>query len=115
MATIRGTTPTITITLSGVDLSNNYRVYVTIDQNGTQITKNNIDDILTLSVKAVSDDDGTTSTKIEMVLSQSETLNFEVGKAEMQVKWINSSGTVEASDISSVEFSRALLEKVIKS
>lgn len=114
MATIRGTTPIFTISISGIDLSKNYRVYVTIDQNGTQLTKNSYDNADTLSVKATTDDTGTVTTTIDMSLTQKETLNFEIGKADMQAKWIDSSGVVDASDISSVEFSRALLEEVIK-
>lgn len=114
MATIRGTTPIFTISISGIDLSKNYRVYVTIDQNGTQLTKNSYDNADTLSVKATTDDEGTVTTSIEMSLTQKETLDFEIGKADMQAKWIDSSGVVDASDISSVEFSRALLEEVIK-
>lgn len=114
MATIRGTTPIFTITISGIDLSKNYRVYVTIDQNGTQLTKDSLEDAETVTVKANTSDDGTVATTIEMSLTQKETLNFEIGKADMQAKWIDSSGVVDASDISSVEFSRALLEEVIK-
>ena len=44
MSTIRGTTPTFTINLNGVDLTQNYRVYITIDQNGTQLTKDSFYD-----------------------------------------------------------------------
>ena len=114
MATIRGTTPTFTITLNGIDLTDGYRVYVTIDQNGTQLTKNSSSNAQHMILTKLDNEDGAVSTQIDLHLTQRETLGFEVGKAEMQAKWIDAGGAVEASDISSVEFSRALLEDVIQ-
>lgn len=40
---------------------------------------------------------------------------FDTGNAEIQAKWIDVTGAVEASDISMVKFSRALLEDVVRS
>ena len=115
MATLRGTTPTFSITLNGIDLSRNYRVYVTIDQNGTQLTKDSVKDVLMVRVTRIDNDDDTVSTQIDVNLTQSETLRFEVGNADIQAKWIDETDVVEASDISQITFSRALLEDVIQS
>lgn len=115
MSTIRGTTPTFTINLNGVDLTQNYRVYITIDQNGTQLTKDSFSDAMQMNITKIEADEGSFSTQIDLHLTQEETLMFDVGNAEIQAKWIDVTGAVEASDISNVKFSRALLEDVVQS
>lgn len=112
MATIRGTTPTFTITLSGINLSEGYHVFVTIDQNGLQLTKSNTDDSMVLLSDV--NEDGETVTTINLSLTQEETLLFKVGGADVQLKWIDKTGNVSASDIGEVSFNRALLGDVIE-
>lgn len=113
MATIRGTTPTFTITLSGINLSEDYRVFVTIDQNGIQLTKSNTDDESML-ISSEENEDGEMVTTLNLSLTQEETLLFKVGGADVQLKWIDKTGNVSASDIGEVTFTKALLEDVIE-
>lgn len=112
MATIRGTTPTFTITLSGINLSEDYHVFVTIDQNGIQLTKSNTDK--SVSISSEENEDGETVTTVNLSLTQEDTLLFKVGGADVQLKWIDKTGNVSASDIGEVTFTKALLEDVIE-
>lgn len=101
---VRGTTPDFILTLRGVDLSNK-TVYVTLSQDEHQTTKSN--NKLRIEV----DEAGST---IAFSLTQIETLDLKVGKAEVQVKFIDENGYVVATNIASVNVTRALLERVIK-
>lgn len=112
MATIRGTTPTFTITLSGINLSGDYHVFATIDQSGTQLTKSNTDNSMIISSEE--NEDGEMVTTLNLSLTQEETLLFKVGGADIQLKWIDDTGNVSASDIGEVTFTKALLEDVIE-
>lgn len=106
MSTIRGTTPVFSLDLEGVDLGG-CTVFATIDQNGTQVVKSGED----LIIEDMTDAEGTT---VNVFLSQADTLEFDVGKADVQVRWINSNDEAFASEIGQVQFDRVLLEEVIE-
>ena len=114
MATRRGSTPIIALTVLGEDFSAS-TVYVTIDQNGEQLTKNSNSDSGDMWLSPIYDE--TTGerigTKINLYLSQDETLKFDVGKADVQIRWVESEGTAHVSDVQQIEFTRVLLEDVI--
>ena len=101
---IRGTTPDYILTLAGVDLTGQ-TVYVTIRQGYTVLTKTNDE----LSI--VTDAEGST---IAFSLSQQDTLGLSEGAAEIQVKFIDSTGDVQATEIASISVDKALLERVIE-
>ena len=74
MSTIRGTTPTFTINLNGVDLTQNYRIYITIDQNGTQLTKDSFSDAMQMNITKIEADEGSFSTQIDLHLTQANVI-----------------------------------------
>lgn len=79
----QGSTPTIVLTVSDYDLSFATHVWVTFDQNGTQIVRewerypesSDVNDGISVSGQIIT-----------VKLSQSETLGFDVGSVEVQAK-----------------------------
>lgn len=98
---IRGTTPTITITATGLSEISVEAAYLTIKQPGVEIEKAtpeiSVDgDILTVT------------------LSQEETLSFTAeSTAELQLRVLSKSGTAYASQIISMPVGRILKDGVI--
>ena len=121
----QGTTPIVSLTIdverdkddnivpsSVLDSCN---VYVTIDQNGEQITKSSRESSDIEITKNYSEDDPTRhiSTTVAMYLTQEETLGLEVGNARVQLRWINVIDEAFASDIATIKIDESLLEGVI--
>lgn len=108
----QGTTPIVTLEVP--QDFDNCNVYVTIDQDGTQVTKasRTSDDI---EITKHYDEDGEFDfSEVAMYLSQSETLGFEVGKARAQIRWIDFLGTAHATDIdNAVSIEESLYKEVI--
>lgn len=107
----QGTTPIVTLDVAqDFDYCN---VYVTIDQDGTQVTKasRTSPDI---EITKHYDDDGVFDYSVVAVyLQQSETLGFEVGKARAQIRWVDYLGNAYATDIQSFKINESLLAEVI--
>ena len=101
---IRGTTPDYILNVSGEDLRDK-TVYVTISQGTKKITMSN-DEIGINS-------DGTDSV-IDVRLTQEQTLGFQEGNAKIQVRFINSQGNAEATEIVGITILPVLLERVIE-
>ena len=97
----RGTTPTLTIRVTGEDFADS-TVYVTLEQGNTELTKT--DAVITPTQS------GST---IALFLTQEETLLFTEGVLGVQIRWINSSGIAQASPIKNVKIKPILLEGVI--
>lgn len=97
------------------DMFNGCDVYVTLDQDGNQVTKATTDNDGSLWLSPIYDNDTEEriGTRIRAFLSQRDTLNLDVGRAEVQFRWIKADGTAHVSDISTVTLSRVLLEEVI--
>lgn len=100
----RGTTPTLELTLTGVDSIASDTLYVTVKQSQKEITKTN--DALTVVV-------GETDTVISLYLTQQETLSLKRGTAEVQVRGISSLGDAWASDIATINIKEILKDGVI--
>lgn len=100
---IRGTTPDYILTVDA-DLSDK-TVYVTISQLRTRLTLTGDD----LSI--ATDESGST---IAIRLTQQQTLGLAVGRAEVQVKFIDAEGITRATDIRPLTVDRALLERVVE-
>ena len=121
----QGTTPIVSLTIDVVRDENgvidtstvldNCNVYVTLDQNGTQITKSSRESQDVEVTKNYDETDPTKhiSTTVSMYLSQSETLGLEVGAARVQLRWVNFIGTAYASDIANIRIDESLYEEVI--
>ena len=112
MAIRRGTTPTLTITAEGIDFTDK-TIYITIAQanNGklTKLTKTypNADGSVWIEASETASD-------INVILSQHDTLSFQPGRAEVQIRWIEEDGTAHASDIKAITLTKILLEGVIR-
>ena len=108
---MRGTTPIVTL-----DIEQNfdgYTVVATIDQDGTQVTKSSTGNDVKIT-KVYDEQSGDfLYSSVAVYLSQAETLKFDVGKARVQLRWIDVLGEAEKSDIASVDFDEVLLERVI--
>ena len=100
---IRGTTPDYILNVD-TDLTGK-TVYVTISQLRNRLTLTGDD--LTIAAS------GGAST-IAIRLTQQQTLGLAVGKAEIQVKYIASDGTTQATNIAPITVDRALLERVVE-
>jgi len=108
----QGTTPIVTLDVP--QEFDNCNVYVTIDQNGTQITKasRTSNDI---EITKHYDDNGDFSySSVAMYLTQAETLGLDVGKARTQIRWVDFIGDAYATDIGSITIDESLLEEVIE-
>lgn len=112
MATRRGTTPTITVTVNGMTFQG-YRVYVTLqDSSGTQITKNSSQPSVQKTI--IYDEAGNpVGCVVSVNLTQEETMSFVDGLIEIQLTWINSIGDVGKSDIAKTKIDRTLYEEVV--
>ena len=96
----QGTTPTIVINVNNIDVNTLKSIYVTFEQTGFILTKNK-DDI------DIIDD------QIQIRLSQEETLQFERGKCNVQLRAITNDGNEIASTIVSTNIYRILDKEVI--
>ena len=107
----QGTTPIVTL-----DVAQNFdncNVYVTVDQNGTQVTKasRTSDDI---EITKHYDENGDFDySQVAMYLRQAETLGFDIGKARVQIRWVDFIGNAYATDIKSFKIDESLLTEVI--
>lgn len=102
----RYTTPTLTLTVSGVDLSD-FDVYVTITQGDIELTKTDDD----ITVTYDSDEEKST---VAVYLTQAETGAFESRKdAKTQVNWMTSEGVRGATKIKTVHIEGNLLPEVL--
>ena len=108
----QGTTPIVTLEVAQEFDSCN--VYVTIDQNGTQITKASRESN-DIEITKTYDDEGNFSySSVAMYLTQAETLGLEVGTARTQIRWIDVLGDAYATDIGTVSIEESLLTEVIE-
>ena len=107
----QGTTPIVTLDVA--QDFDNCNVYVTLDQNGAQITKasRTSDDI---EITKHYDEDGNFSySEVAMYLSQRDTLGLDIGKARVQIRWIDFLGDAHATEIKTISIDESLLQGVI--
>lgn len=97
----RGTTPVITCTIIGADLTGS-SVYVTIQQGGVEIT------VVNPQIETTD-----TGCKITVILTQEQTLKLFKGIADIQVRWITSDETAHATDIKQLNVDKILKNGVI--
>ena len=101
---INYTTPTITLTVEGADLTGQ-DVYVTLEQSGVELTKSGAD--LTLSYE-----DGDTTIVLSLTQEESAAFDYEK-KAQVQVNFINAAGVRDATNIAQISVFKNLLDKVV--
>ena len=100
----RGTTPTITLILKGINVTDLNTIKVTLKQNNIELTKSTDD----VNVDEVNN-------AIFFNLTQSETLQFSKGRVDVQIRGILSDGvTAIASKIKVINMEQILLDGVIE-
>ena len=109
----RGSTPIVSITVPNEDFTN-CNVFVTLDQDGTQITKESRATNDIQIVKNLDDAGNLVSSTVAVYLTQEDTMKFEVGQARVQIRWIDLLGHAYVTDIASVKLNETLLEGVIE-
>lgn len=106
---INYTTPTISLTVEGIDLSG-MDTYVSLEQGAKKLTKTGAD----LIIEPVIGEE-TTDTSIILTLSQAESASFDFGRnVSIQVNWISSSGARDATELKTIPVMRNLLDEVIE-
>lgn len=95
----RGTTPTITLTINEIDLTALQSIYITFRQGGTCVTKQSGDSGVEINAHTV-----------EITLTQAETLNFNTGKCEVQLRGLTADGKAIATCIAKTCIHGILLE-----
>lgn len=108
----QGTTPIVTLDVA--QDFDNCNVYVTIDQDGTQVTKSSRTSNDIEITKHYDDSGDFDYSKVAMYLTQPETLGFEIGKARVQIRWVDVVGNAFATDIKPFNISESLLMEVIQ-
>ena len=89
-------------------------VVVTIDQDGTQVTKTNKSSNDVRITKHYNDDGEFDYSEVAVYLSQADTGKFEVGNARVQVRWIDVLGDAQESEIASLAIDETLLDREIE-
>lgn len=106
---INYTTPTISLTVEGVDLSG-MDTYVSLEQGQKELTKTGEDLIIEPIIGTE-----TTDTKITFTLTQEESAFYDFGKSvSVQVNWVSSSNVRDATEIKTFPVMRNLLDKVVE-
>lgn len=108
----QGTTPIETLEVAQ-DFTN-CNVYVTIDQDGTQITKasRTSDDV---EITKHYDEEGNFDySSVAVYLTQAETLALEIGKARVQIGWVDFIGRAWKTEIGTISIEESLLQEVME-
>lgn len=92
----------------------NCNVYITIDQDGTQITKSSRESPDIEITKHYDDDGEFAYSTIAVFLTQAETGKLEVGKARVQARWVDFIGIAHATEIGTIDIEETLLQGVIE-
>ncbi len=95
----RGTTPTLTLSVEGVDLTTCKSLYVTLQQGGLKLTKQTGENL------TVADD-----ATLQLYLTQEETLRFAPNQVQIQLRGITAEDIAFATNIQSVSTKNILLE-----
>lgn len=99
---VQATTPTFILTLpEDVDLSQANNVYFSLKQGIVEITKTDEDMVI----------EGRT---VSVYLSQSETLQFRQGAADLQLNWTYANGSRACSVIKRIDVAPNLLKEVVE-
>lgn len=101
----QGTTPSITYTISGYDLTDK-TVYVYFKSGSSLLVK-------TGDGVTVSYDSGTQKSTVVCTLSQEETLAMKKGSVKTQIRFIDSGGTALATSKASIRVNDVLQPVVI--
>ena len=105
----RGSTASIEVIIEDVSSNDINKLYVTVRQKALILTK--VSSLESEDVLYWSEEDGL---HIEIELNQEETLQFQYGVAEVQVRGLRNDGSAFASETCFIDVNKVLLEKVIE-
>ena len=108
----QGTTPIVSLEVE--QNFDNCNVYVTIDQDGTQVTKSSRESPDIEITKHYNEDGEFDYSIVAMYLTQAETGKFDVGKARVQARWVDFIGDAHATEIGTISIEETLLQGVIE-
>ena len=106
---IRGTTPTHHFLIEEVDLSDNYRIFMTLRQKLSDVEKTWTSDDEAMEIQY----EAQVGTHVYLTMTQEETLAFKDGNIECQAKWIDDEGHVDGSYVAIITADKALLDEPI--
>lgn len=112
MGTGRWTTPIKTLQIPK-DFTG-YTVVVTIDQDGTQVTKTNKSSNDVKITKHYDESGEFDYSNVAVYLSQADTGLFDVGSARIQVRYIDILGNAQETEIESMTIDETLLDREIE-
>lgn len=99
----QGSTTAMSLTVpESLDLMNAAAIYVTVAQGKKIVTKKSGDPGVTVDHHV-----------IHVKMTQQETLSFDVGVVEIQLRWLMPDGSAEATEIARVNNKGVLLKEVI--
>ena len=107
----QGTTPIISLDVPQ-DFTN-CNVFVTVDQDGTQVTKSSRESSDIAITRHYNEEGEFEYSTVAMYLTQAETLGFEVGVARTQIRWVDILGEAKATDIGTFNIDESLYQEVI--
>ena len=107
----QGTTPIVTLDVP--QEFDNCNVFVTVDQDGAQITKSSRGSQDIEIVKHYDEEGNFDYSSVAMYLTQAETLRLEVGSARTQIRWVDFLGDAYATEIGTITVEESLLQEVI--
>lgn len=99
----RGTTPTLNIALDGVNVGDLDKIYITLKQD---------DSVLTKSGEGVTVNEEDNSVSVSF--NQKETLFFRPGYVYLQMRAVTSGGNAIATDVQKIDAVEILQEGVIE-
>ena len=109
----QGTTAALEVTLEE-EAVQDATVYVTIEQDGFNLTKSNYKDNPAVTMEPVYDEDEQQiATDITVIYSQAETLALRPGHGKVQVGWVFEDGSADRSMLGRVEIPEALFKGVM--
>lgn len=115
MAIVRGITTTISIDVAGDRFRNalgqDRKVYVTLQQNDTSITKNRYELEITEITEKTDDKTSVIGVNIRVHLTKEETEKFDVGGVQFQIRWEDSEGNACGSKVVQIPVGGGLEEK----
>lgn len=99
----RGTTPTLRIKVKGIAVEELDSIFLTLKQGNKELTKEN-DDV------QIDEDEN----RLLVTLTQEETLNFNDGACQIQLRATTTKGAVVASSIVVKQWEHILMEGAIE-
>lgn len=115
MAIVKGITTTISIDVAGDRFRNalgqDRKVYVTLQQNETSITKHRDEFEVTEITETTDEKTSVVGVNIRVHLTKEETNQFDIGGVQFQIRWEDNDGNACGSKVVQIPVGGGLEEK----